>query len=205
MYCTQCGNQLSDDSKFCMKCGTKLVVEETENISDFKQNESFSEHTQSNDASPEQPNSLDQYSNYSIGNLINRAILQEYKMQEKKGGAGGCASIMFLFLGVGLCFIPVIGWIFGPLLIIVGLIFLFMPVRASILFDSIFSRPEYVNIKKIIVHKLSNNIPYHTICPVCKGALTVDLMIFYNNNYLHCPLCGNDSKKWLFTRFDEPR
>ena len=27
MYCPKCGNQISDNSKFCIKCGTKIMIE----------------------------------------------------------------------------------------------------------------------------------------------------------------------------------
>ena len=33
MYCRKCGNQLEDDALFCIKCGTKAIIEENEVIS----------------------------------------------------------------------------------------------------------------------------------------------------------------------------
>lgn len=138
--CDKCATKIPNSAKSCPNCQFK--------VADFKLNKKSAKYTEMQKVSYQESD-------------LNSTILHLYK-----GENGGCMAIGLLLGGAVSMIIPLIGWILGPILIIIGLFILVAPVRGLRFFEEMMLDEEYqkkVRLAKNLLHNRYKNVK----CPKC--------------------------------------
>ena len=138
--CPQCASMVSTSAYKCPSCQFS--------IADFDENRRAVKFTKMEHIP---------YAEEDIG----RAILKVYKRQN-----AGCQGVAALVIGILIAFIPYVGWILAPFVILFGLFMILAPVRGPSFFDKHFSVDRYnamVRQAKIMLESSFRDVK----CPLC--------------------------------------
>jgi hypothetical protein len=118
-----------------------------------------------------------------------RYLIQLYKQTKDQAG---CMAILAIGIGLLLLLIPVVGWVAGPIAILLGVVTFFSPVYGRILLQMLFDREECARQKKIA--EICARNAYDTVmCPSCTARLAkIGHALFWNTDHfgsLKCPSC----------------
>ena len=128
---------------------------------------------------------------------IDKAVLLEYKLQSV---ATGCMALVMIPIGLLLLFLPFIGFIVGPICLLVAFIIFSFPVRGAMLMEKFITPDKYKTLRKQVKLRLESGQLLLIQCPVCNKTIEIKPDIYYQNKAFRCLLCNQDSKRELFRR-----
>lgn len=161
--CPNCGIGVPDSAQACFGCSFP--------IADYRENLAAARATQMRKIP------------YQASHL-SLALDEIYYLRSKNIG---CSVIGMWLLGGVLCLIPIVGWLFGPLLIMWGLVMLLMPFRGLIWMDKMFHGDQYEECCRR-AHLMLRNRYQNVSCPVC-GHVESELTWPDLGGLLECKSC----------------
>ncbi len=110
------------------------------------------------------------------------------KHYEQGGNWTGCSSFLYLGFGFLIMFIPVVGYIAGPLMVLSGLLAMFAPKT----FEQILDREAYARAWQQAAMKAANTY-LDAQCPVCRASLGTISWKDGSDGSIECPGCRSKS------------